>query len=151
MHRGGSTPGNTSRTWSSIGVAGEVLYPSQGLFYFKVADPIPGVRHFRASMIGSPSFVRADPARLGHRDDQSDDVPDGIKELQHAAASRLVGAMSETELRRLGCRRSPRHAAEPAHGHATAGQNAVGVGDMTVQDTSGRATKAFYPALSMCD
>jgi len=37
--RGGSDPGQHRRDMRLDGVAGEVLYPSLGLFYFRVADP----------------------------------------------------------------------------------------------------------------
>src|SRR5271168_1467798 len=50
----------------------------------------------------------------------------------------------------LGRRRGARPAAEPTHGDATAGK-IRGAGDRTLRDASSRATKAFYPALSMCD
>ena len=38
VHRGGSDPTQHLKDMALDGVAGEVLYPSQGLFYFKVAD-----------------------------------------------------------------------------------------------------------------
>src|ERR1700745_725394 len=37
-HRGGYDPDQHLKDMALDGVAGEVLYPSQGLFYFKVAD-----------------------------------------------------------------------------------------------------------------
>jgi len=39
VHRGGYDPEQHLKDMELDGVAGEVLYPSQGLFYFKVADP----------------------------------------------------------------------------------------------------------------
>ena len=38
VHRGGYDPEQHLKDMALDGVAGEVLYPSQGLFYFKVAD-----------------------------------------------------------------------------------------------------------------
>src|SRR6202171_4424441 len=38
VHRGGYDPAQHLTDMALDGVAGEVLYPSQGLFYFKVAD-----------------------------------------------------------------------------------------------------------------
>src|SRR6195256_3949851 len=38
VHRGGYDPEQHLRDMALDGVAGEVLYPSQGLFYFRVAD-----------------------------------------------------------------------------------------------------------------
>ena len=50
----------------------------------------------------------------------------------------------------LGRRGGARPAAAPAHGDAAAGR-IRGAGYKTLRDASSRATKAFYPALSMCD
>ena len=50
----------------------------------------------------------------------------------------------------LGRRRGARPAAEPTQGDATAGQDPR-AGPGTLRDASSRATKAFYPALSLCD
>jgi hypothetical protein len=63
------------------GVAGEVLYPSQGLFYFKAADPLLMSATFRAynDWLADPrnarrAAVRGLPHRScpieEHRDDQ---------------------------------------------------------------------------------
>src|SRR5580704_16574251 len=46
--RGGYDPQQHLKDMELDGVAGEVLYPSQGLFYFKVADPLPMSAIFRA-------------------------------------------------------------------------------------------------------
>ncbi|HMB88980.1 MAG TPA: amidohydrolase, partial [Methylomirabilota bacterium] len=46
------------------GVAGEVLYPSQGLFYFKVPDSALMSAIFRAYNDWLADFCRADPGRL---------------------------------------------------------------------------------------
>ena len=76
------------------GVAGEVLYPSQGLFYFKVADTPLMSAIFRAYNDWLAEFCRADPARLkGIAMINLDDVQDGIKELERAARLGLAGAM----------------------------------------------------------
>jgi Amidohydrolase len=76
------------------GVAGEVLYPSQGLFYFKVADPLLMSAIFRAYNDWLAEFCRTDPARLkGIAMINLDDVEDGIKELERAARLGLAGAM----------------------------------------------------------
>src|SRR5437763_12967030 len=73
---------------------GEVLYPSQGLFYFKVADPALMYAIFRAYNDWLAEFCRADPARLkGIAMINLDDVEDGIKELERAARLGLAGAM----------------------------------------------------------
>src|SRR4051812_35835145 len=91
-----------------------------------------------------------------------DDVRDGIKELERAARLGLSGGMITeypAEDRRFD---QPEYetfwaAAEalgmPLSLHtATRRQGKIrGVADETVRDASSRATKAFYPALSMCD
>ncbi len=84
-------------------------------------------------------FCRTDPARLkGIAMINLDDVEDGIKELERPARLGLSGAMITEyplEHRRydgseyepfLGRRRGARYAAEPPHGHATAGQDPRG-------------------------
>ncbi len=91
-----------------------------------------------------------------------DDVPDGIKELERAARLGLAGAMITEyplEHRRYdGSEYEPFWAAAealevPLSLHtATRRQGRIrGAGDKTLRDASSRATKAFYPALSMCD
>ena len=45
VHRGGYDPEQHLEDMALDGVAGEVLYPSQGLFYFKVADLLQGGGH----------------------------------------------------------------------------------------------------------
>src|SRR2546427_461445 len=62
--RGGYDPGQHLRDMQLDGIAGEVLYPSQGLFYFKVADPPLLSAIFRAYNEWLAEFCRADPARL---------------------------------------------------------------------------------------
>jgi predicted TIM-barrel fold metal-dependent hydrolase len=91
-----------------------------------------------------------------------DDVPDGIKEPERAARLGLSGAMiTEYPLEHRRCDGSeyePFWAAAAALGlplslhTATRRQGRIrGAGPGTLRDASSRATKAFYPALSMCD
>jgi predicted TIM-barrel fold metal-dependent hydrolase len=163
VHSGGYDPGQHLKDMELDGVAGEVLYPSQGLFYFKVADPSLMSAIFRTYNDWLAEFCRTDPARLkGIAMINLDDVPDGIKELERAARLGLAGAMITEypfEDRRFD---QPEYepfwaAAEalrmPLSLHtATRRQGKIrGVGDKTLRDASSRATKAFYPALSMCD
>ena len=109
------------------------------------------------------NFCRTDPARLkGIAMINLDDVRDGIKELERAARLGLAGAMiTEYPLEH------PRYDVseyEPFWAAAAAldlplslhtakrRQGRIrGVGDKTLRDASSRATKAFYPALSLCD
>ena len=91
-----------------------------------------------------------------------DDVADGIKELERAARLGLAGAMiTEYPLEH---RRYDQSEYEPFWAAAAAldlplslhtatrRQGRIrGAGDQTLRDASSRATKAFYPAMSMCD
>ena len=67
MHRGGYDPEQHLKDMALDGVAGEILYPSQGLFYFKVADPPLMSAIFRAYNDWLAEFCRTDPARLTWR------------------------------------------------------------------------------------
>src|SRR4029079_15120990 len=64
VHRGGYDPAQHLKDMELDGVAGEVLYPSQGLFYFKVADTALMSAIFRAYNDWLAEFCRTDPARL---------------------------------------------------------------------------------------
>jgi hypothetical protein len=48
VRRGGHGPEQHLKDMALDGLAGQVLYPSQGLFYFKVADPLLMSAIFRA-------------------------------------------------------------------------------------------------------
>ena len=84
--RGGYDPEQHLEDMALDGVAGEVLYPSQGLFYFKVADTALMSAIFRAYNDWLAEFCRTDPARLkGIAMINLDDVEDGLRELERAA------------------------------------------------------------------
>src|SRR5271165_5789830 len=94
VHRGGYNLEQHLEDMALDGVAGEVIYPSQGLFYFKVAQTPLMSATFRAYNDWLTEFCRTDPARLkGIAMINLDDVPDGIKELERAARLGLAGAM----------------------------------------------------------
>jgi predicted TIM-barrel fold metal-dependent hydrolase len=162
VHRGGYDPEQHLEDMALDGVAGEVLYPSQRLFYFKMADTALISAIFRAYNDWLADFCRTDPARLKSiAMINLDDVQDGIKELERAACLGLSGAMiteyplehryDQSEYEPFWAATAPRPPAEPARGHATAGQDPRGRRKKTLRDASSRATKAFYPALSLCD
>jgi predicted TIM-barrel fold metal-dependent hydrolase len=144
-------------------VAGEVLYPSQGLFYFKVADTPLMSAIFRAYNDWLADFCRTDSDRLkGIAMINLDYVQDAIRELERAARLGLSGAMITeypAEDRRYDqAEYEPFWAAAaalnlPLSLHtATRRQGKIrGAGTGTLRDASSRSTKAFYPALSMCD
>ena len=161
--RGGYDPVQHLRDMEVDGVAGEVLYPSQGLFYFRVADTALMSAIFRAYNDWLAEFCKTDASRLkGIAMIILDDVQDGIRELERAARLGLGGAMITEyplEHRRYDQPEyEPFWAAAQALGMplslhtATRRQGKIrGAGDKTLRDASSRATKAFYPALSMCD
>jgi predicted TIM-barrel fold metal-dependent hydrolase len=163
VHRGGYDPAQHLEDMAQDGVAGEVLYPSQGLFYFKVADSALMSAIFRAYNDWLAEFCRTDTARLkGIAMINLDDVEDAIRELERAARLGLCGAMiTEYPLEERRYDQSeyePFWAAAAAHDlplslhTATRRQGRIrGAGDKTLRDASSRATKAFYPALSLCD
>src|SRR5438045_8280365 len=94
VHRGGYDSEQHLKDMALDGVAGEVLYPSQGLFYFKVADTALMSAIFRAYNEWLAEFCRTDPARLkGIAMINLDDVQDGIRELERTASLGLAGAM----------------------------------------------------------
>jgi predicted TIM-barrel fold metal-dependent hydrolase len=161
--RGGYDPARHLDDMRLDGVAGEVLYPSQGLFYFRIADPALMSAIFRAYNDWLAEFCRTDPVRLkGIAMVNLDDVADGVRELERASRLGLAGAMiTEYPLEH---RRYDQPEYEPFWSAAEALEMPIslhtatrrqgkirGVGDKTLRDASSRATKAFYPALSMCD
>src|ERR1700758_4197026 len=80
VHRGGYDPEQHLKDLELDGVAGEVLYPSLGLFYFRVADPLLMSAIFRAYNDWLAEFCRTDPARLkGIAMISLHDVPDGVR------------------------------------------------------------------------
>jgi len=161
--RGGYDPDQHLTDMRLDGVAGEVLYPSQGLFYFRVTDTPLMSAIFRAYNDWLAEFCRRDPARLkGIAMVNLDDVADGIRELERAARLGLAGAMITEyplEHRRYDQPEyEPFWAAAASIGMplslhtATRRQGKIrGAGEKTLRDASSRSTKAFYPALSLCD
>jgi hypothetical protein len=94
VHSGGYDPEQHLKDMRIDGVAGEVLYPSQGLFYFKVADSQLMSAIFRTYNDWLAEFCRTDPKRLkGIAMINLDDVQDGIHELERTARLGFVGAM----------------------------------------------------------
>jgi predicted TIM-barrel fold metal-dependent hydrolase len=156
--RGGYDPEQHLKDMALDGVAGEVLYPSQGLFYFKVADPPLMSAIFRAYNDWLAEFCRTDPARLkGIAMINLDHVPDGIKELERAASLGLSGAMiaeypdDQPEYEPFWAAAAALDLPLSLHTATRRRGKIRGARPGTLRDASSRAVKAFYPALSMCD
>jgi predicted TIM-barrel fold metal-dependent hydrolase len=163
VHTGGYDPDQHLKDMRLDGVAGEVLYPSQGLFYFKVADSQLMSAIFRTYNDWLAEFCRTDPDRLkGIAMINLDDVQEGVAELERTAKMGFAGAMI-TEYPAED-KRYDHPAYEPLWAAAqdlgmplslhTAtrrqGTNS-GADRRTIHDASRRATKAFLPATSICD
>ena len=163
VHTGGYDPGQHMVDMKIDGVSGEVLYPSQGLFYFKVEDTKLQEAIFRTYNDWLAEFCNTNPQRLkGLAMISLDDIQAGIRELQRAANMGLCGAMIAeypAEARRyLGLEYEPFWAAAqdlnmPLSLHTATRREGKPTGSYkrTLHDASRRATKAFLPALSMCD
>jgi predicted TIM-barrel fold metal-dependent hydrolase len=163
VHQGGYDPAQHLKDMVIDGVHGEVLYPSQGLFYYKVADPQLFSAICRAYNDWLAEFCSVDPQRLKPIAMLNvDDVGDAVGELERTAKLGFAGAMI-TEYP-LEDQRYDQPAYEPLWA-AAAGlgmplslhtatrrlRTDSALGDRSVRDASRRATKAFLPALSMCD
>jgi predicted TIM-barrel fold metal-dependent hydrolase len=163
VHTGGYDPQQHLADMRLDGVAGEVIYPSQGLFYFKIVDSQLMSATFRTYNDWLAEFCSTDPQRLkGIAMINLDDIQEGIQELERSAKMGLVGAMiSEypAEAKRYDQPEyEPFWAAAQELGMplslhtATRREGKIrGAGEKTLRDASGRATKVFYPATSMCD
>jgi len=163
VHVGGYDPEQHIKDMKLDGVAGEVLYPSQGLFYFKVEDSDLMSAIFRTYNDWLAEFCATDPQRLkGVAMINLDDVAQGMDELDRTANMGLVGAMiteyPPEERRYDGEEYEPFWAAAqdlnmPLSLHTATSRKGPNraAGPTSVRTASGRANKVFLPATSMCD
>ncbi len=163
VHSGGWDPAQHLKDMALDGVAGEVLYPSQGLFYFKVADTGLMSAIFRAYNDWLAEFCRTDPGRLkGIAMINLDDVEDGVAELERTAHLGLSGAMiaeypaedrryDQPEYEKFWAAAASLNMPLSLHTATRRTGKIRGAGTRTLRDASSRATKAFSPALSMTD
>lgn len=94
VHVGGYDPIEHIKDMDLDGVAGEVLYPSQGLFLFKTPDPELLSAIFMTYNDWLSEFCATNPHRLkGIAMVNLDDIQEGIVELERAANKGLSGAM----------------------------------------------------------
>lgn len=163
VHVGGYDPGQHIKDMEIDGVSGEVLYPSQGLFFFKIADSELMSAVFRAYNDWLADFCATNPGRLkGIAMVNVDHVQDGIGELERTAKMGLAGAMITEypfeEQRYDSPEYEPFWAAAqdlnmPLSLHTATRREgrSRGAGNTNIRDASGRANKVFWPATSMCD
>ena len=163
VHRGGYDPVQHLIDMGIDGVRGEVLYPSLGLSLFKVPDTALMSAIFRTYNDWLAEFCSTDPQRLkGLAMINLDDIQEGMRELERAAKLGLCGGMISEyppEARRyLEPEYEPFWAAAqdlqmPLSLHTATRREGKPTGAVarTLHDASRRATKAFLPALSMCD
>ena len=94
VHAGGYDPEEHIKDMQIDGISGQILYPSQGLFYFSVEDSELTSAIFRTYNDWLAEFCNSYPDRLkGIAMVNLDDVQDGIGELERTAKLGLVGAM----------------------------------------------------------
>ncbi len=163
VHQGGYDPAQHITDMEIDGVSGEVLYPSQGLFYFKVADSALMSAIFRAYNDWLADFCRTNPDRLkGIAMVNVDDPDEAVDELTRTAKLGFAGAMiteyPPEEVRYDDARYERFWAAASDLGMPISLHTAtrrIGTNSGTVQrtlrDATRRATKAFMPATSLCD
>jgi predicted TIM-barrel fold metal-dependent hydrolase len=118
---------------------------------------------FRAYNDWLAEFCRTDPVRLkGIAMINLDDVQEGIGELERAARLGLCGAMiaeypaedrryDQPEYEKFWAAAASLNMPLSLHTATRRTGKIRGAGTGTLRDASSRATKAFYPALSMCD
>ena len=163
VHVGGYDPDQHIRDMKIDGVSGELLYPSQGLFYYKVEDSRLMSAIFRTYNDWLAEFCSTNPDRLkGVAMINLDDVAEGVAELERCARMGMAAAMITeypVEERRYDSPEyEPLWAAAQDHAmpislHTATRREGLsrGAGATSVRAASGRATKVFYPATSMCD
>ena len=163
VHVGGYEPGEHIRDMKTDGVSAEILYPSQGLFYFRVPDSELMSAIFRAYNDWLVDFCSTHPKQLkGIAMINLDDVKDGMRELSRTAKMGMAGAMISEyppEERRYDL---PEY--EPfwalaqdldmplsLHTATSRVGNNRGAGASSVRVASNRANKVFLPSTSLCD
>ena len=163
VHAGGYDPEQHIKDMKIDGVSGELLYPSQGLFYYKVADSNLMSAIFRTYNDWLTEFCSTNPNRLkGVAMINLDDVAEGVAELERCARMGMAAAMiteyPPEDRRYDSAEYEPFWAAAqdldmPVSLHTATRREgrSRGAGATSVRDASGRATKVFYPATSLCD
>ena len=163
VHVGGYDPEQHIKDMEIDGVSAEILYPSQGLFYFKIVDSALMSAVFRAYNDWLAEFCATNPDQLkGIAMINLDDVGEGVGELGRCAKMGLAGGMiAEYPLEERRYDNSDYEALWAAaqdlnmplslHTATRREGRTRGAGGSDIRDASSRSTKVFYPALSLCD
>ena len=163
VHLGGYDPDEHVRDMKLDGVSAEVLYPSQGLFLFKVKDSQLLSAIFRAYNNWLAEFCATSPHHLkGIAMVNVDDVKDGVRELERTAQMGLVGAMiteyppeerryDSPEYERLWAAAQDLNIPLSLHTATRREGRSRGAGATPLRIASGRANKVFLPSTSLCD
>ena len=163
VHVGGYDPVEHVRDMKLDGVSAEVLYPSQGLFLFKVRDSQLLSAIFRAYNNWLAEFCATSPHRLkGIAMVNVDDVKDGVRELERTAQMGLVGAMiteyppeerryDSPEYERLWAAAQDLNIPLSLHTATRREGRSRGAGATPLRIASNRANKVFLPSTSLCD
>ncbi|MFT5173341.1 MAG: putative TIM-barrel fold metal-dependent hydrolase [Gammaproteobacteria bacterium] len=163
VHSGGYDPAQHLSDMVLDGVSGEVLYPSQGLFYYKVEDGLLFSAICRAYNDWLDDFCSTDRLRLkGIAMLNVDDVSDAVGELTRCAHKGFCGAMiteypieerryDHVDYEPLWAAAADLNMSISLH-TATRRLHALGgIAERTVRDATRRATKVILPAMSLCD
>ena len=163
VHTGGYDPAKHIIDMKLDGVWGEVLYPSQGLFYFSIVDSGLTSAVFRVYNDWIAEFCNHEPAKLkGIGMINLDNICDGITELHRCAKLGLSGAMiSEFPGE---SRRYDRSEYDPFWAEAEAIQMPLSLHTATarhgesrtpsklgIRQATARATKTYWVTTSLCD
>ena len=163
VHVGGYEPSEHIRDMKTDGVSAEILYPSQGLFYFRVPDSELMSAIFRAYNDWLVDFCSTHPKQLkGIAMINLDDVEDGMRELSRTAKMGMAGAMISEYPPEESRYDLPEY--EPfwalaqdldmplsLHTATSRVGNNRGAGASSVRVASNRANKVFLPSTSLCD
>lgn len=163
VHTGGYDPAKHIIDMKLDGVWGEVLYPSQGLFYFSIVDSELTSAVFRVYNDWIAEFCNHESAKLkGIGMINLDNIGDGITELHRCAKLGLSGAMiSEFPGNRRRYDRSEYnpfwaeaealhmplslHTATARHGESRTPSK------LGIRQATARATKTYWVTTSLCD
>ena len=163
VHVGGYDPDQHIRDMNIDGVSAEVLYPSQGLFYYKIPDPELLSAVFRGYNDWLTDFCKSDPDRLkGIAMINVDDVRDVVSELERSAKMGLIGAMitefppedkryDMPEYEDFWAAAQDLNMPLSLHTATKREGSLIDRDDGSIHSATERANKIFLPSTSLCD